>query len=75
MEDTLLDVEAVARLLEVKPETVRSYHKKGRMPQADQYFGRSPVWKANTIETWRSKRKPRPISVAALPDAELVGAD
>ena len=55
--DTLLDVAAVASRLEVKPSTVRSYHKRGQMPPADNYFGRSPVWKEATIENWSSQRR------------------
>jgi predicted DNA-binding transcriptional regulator AlpA len=55
--DSLLDVNAVAALLVVKPSTVRSYHKRGQMPKADHYFGRSPVWNKGTIEGWTSSRK------------------
>jgi len=54
--DTLLDVDAVARRLQVKPATVRSYHKRGQMPRADKYFGRSPVWSSQTIDTWMQDR-------------------
>lgn len=60
MSDNLLDVQAVANRLVVKPETVRWYHKKGQMPKADMYFGRTPVWKSETIETWVSQRGRRP---------------
>lgn len=52
----LLDVDSVARLIEVKPSTVRDYHKKGKMPKADLYFGRSPVWTKDTIEAWAASR-------------------
>lgn len=57
--DTLLDVNAVAALIEVKPSTIRSYHKRGQMPKADRYFGRSPVWKTETIEGWAEARESR----------------
>ena len=50
--DTLLDVTAVAERLQVKPSTVRSYHKRGQMPKADKYFGRTPVWTESTIASW-----------------------
>lgn len=65
MSNELLDTEAVAELLGVKPETVRWYNKdksnwsRGRgttLPPADQYFGRSPVWKRETIVRWISER-------------------
>lgn len=58
--DTLLDVEGVAALLVVKPSTVRSYHKKGQMPRADRYFGRSPVWNKKTIDDWSQSRGKAP---------------
>lgn len=57
--DTLLDVDAVAQRLQIKPSTVRSYHKKGTMPKADKYFGRSPVWTTDTIQTWIDRRPGR----------------
>ena len=60
--NTLLDVEAVAARLQVKPSTVRSYHKRGQMPRADKYFGRSPVWTTDTIETWVKARPQRSAS-------------
>ena len=59
--DDLLDTTAVADMLGVKPETVRWYHKKKSkgttLPPADQYFGRSPVWKKSTIEQWVENRR------------------
>jgi predicted DNA-binding transcriptional regulator AlpA len=59
--DELLDTTAVAELLGLKPDTVRWYHKKkarGTMlPPADQFFGRSPVWKRSTIEEWDAARR------------------
>jgi predicted DNA-binding transcriptional regulator AlpA len=60
--NTLLDVDAVAQRLQVKPSTVRSYHKRGQMPRADRYFGRSPVWNVETIETWVKSRPQRSAS-------------
>lgn len=33
--------------------------KEGDMPPPDQYFGRTPVWRKETIEQWRDQvRKP-----------------
>lgn len=57
--DTLLDVDAVAERLKIKPSTVRTYHKRGHMPKADQYFGRTPVWKNHTIQDWIDRRPGR----------------
>lgn len=54
---TYLDVNDVADRCQVTPATIRSYHKKGVMPPADTYFGRSPVWEKATIETWQKSRE------------------
>lgn len=54
-----LDVEAVAARCQIKPETVRWHRKRGNLPPADTYFGRSPVWEAETIEAWQSERERR----------------
>jgi len=53
---SMLDSAAVAAMVHVKVDTVHWYHKKGLMPPADDYFGRSPVWKTETIEAWIEKR-------------------
>lgn len=55
--DSLMDVDAVAQKIQVKPSTIRSYHKRGQMPKADKYFGRTPVWTTDTIATWMGNRK------------------
>jgi len=70
--DTLLDVAAVAERLQIKPETVRYYHKRGTMPRADQYFGRSPAWKVSTIKEWESRRRPAPTQTPVPNAAEIV---
>lgn len=53
----LLDSAGVAKMLNLKPETVRWYHKRGIMPPADNKFGRSPVWSRETILAWDDERK------------------
>ena len=53
----LLDTSAVAELLNLKPSTVRWYHKRGLIPAADKKFGRSLVWELSTIEDWKQSRK------------------
>jgi DNA-binding transcriptional MerR regulator len=55
MHEKLLDSKDVARILNIKPETVRWYHKNGLMPKADFKFGNSLVWKESTISEWRSE--------------------
>lgn len=53
----LMDTAEVAEFLKIKPDTVRWYHKRKVMPEADSYFGRTPVWQKQTIVDWQSKRK------------------
>jgi predicted DNA-binding transcriptional regulator AlpA len=48
----LMDTTAVANYVGLKRETVRWYHKFDKMPPADKYFGRSPVWEKTTIDQW-----------------------
>lgn len=64
----LLDLAGVADHLGVTYKTVRSYHggamrrraagtaKPGDMPAPDEHFGRTPVWKATTIDRWLAQR-------------------
>lgn len=53
----LLDTNGVAEMLGIKPETVRWYSKKKILPAPDRYFGRSPVWNAETVREWDEARK------------------
>jgi hypothetical protein len=36
---------------------VAQWHKRGRLPPADQYPSGAPVWYAATIEPWIAKQK------------------
>ena len=51
----MLDTRGVAEIMNVKPDTVRWYHKKGLMPKADYRFGNALVWKRSTIDEWMSQ--------------------
>lgn len=66
---SMLDSAAVAREAGVKVDTIHWYHKKGMMPPADDYFGRSPVWKTETIEAWIAKRAIRKATLFNPEDA------
>ncbi len=55
----LLDTEAVARVLGIRPESVTRYKARGDLPQPDMMFGRSPVWRAETIREWMVRRPGR----------------
>jgi hypothetical protein len=51
-----LTIGDVARLLDVKPSTVRAYKTRGQMPAPDGRLGRTPWWRTETITAWRSLR-------------------
>lgn len=67
----LLTMNAVAELLGLQYRTVRNYHqvaerhrrnggvRPGDFPIPDEVFGRSPVWKASTIQAWARNRPGR----------------
>jgi predicted DNA-binding transcriptional regulator AlpA len=55
----MMDSKAVAEKVGVKTDSIHWYHKKGMMPPADEFFGRTPVWKEETIEAWIEKRQSR----------------
>lgn len=53
-----LDAQAVAERLDppVKRETIHRYHVRGDMPKADEYVGRTPLWREETITAWLASR-------------------
>lgn len=55
--DDLLDSKGVAHIIGVKQETILWYHKRGIMPAADGRFGRTPVWRKQTIDDWDASRR------------------
>jgi predicted DNA-binding transcriptional regulator AlpA len=50
--DRLLTATEVGAMIGVKADTVHRYHSAGTMPPPDTYAGRSPMWRASTIEAW-----------------------
>lgn len=52
----LLTVEEVAERCGVQPGTIRAYNSREQMPQPDVTYGRTPLWKPKTIETWMASR-------------------
>lgn len=52
----LMDSRRVAERLGVKIGTIQAYRARGLMPGPDDWFGRSPVWRADTIEAWIASR-------------------
>jgi Helix-turn-helix domain len=47
-------VRDVANYLKVAESTVRAYLARGQMPEPDQRYGRTNLWRPATIESWRS---------------------
>jgi predicted DNA-binding transcriptional regulator AlpA len=67
----LLDLRGIAETLGLAHRTVRNYHqaaerrrrqgapRPGDFPPPDQVFGRTPVWKASTVRSWKQRRPGR----------------
>lgn len=53
-EKKLLTLTEVADALGLSPSTLTAYRCRGRMPQPDAQYGRTPLWKPTTIRAWRS---------------------
>jgi predicted DNA-binding transcriptional regulator AlpA len=45
----------IATLLGVTPSTISSYKSRGQMPPPDKEYGRTPLWRYETIEKWRGE--------------------
>jgi len=50
--DTLVDMAAVAALLEVEKATVRMWRTRRVLPDPDYVLAMGPVWWSSTIEAW-----------------------
>jgi predicted site-specific integrase-resolvase len=44
----------VAAELGLSPSTVTAYRARGKMPAPDMQYGRTPLWKPETIKAWRA---------------------
>ncbi len=49
----------VAEFLGVRDTTVSTYYLRGQMPQPDNRFARSPVWRPSTVVEWNRQRPGR----------------
>ena len=49
----LLTQTEVAELLGLSRKTLSSYKSRKRMPEPDVQYGRTPLWKIETITNWR----------------------
>ncbi|NBT46615.1 MAG: hypothetical protein EBT07_02180 [Actinobacteria bacterium] len=46
----------IEKLTGLKYKTLYEYRNRNTLPKPDAYFGRTPVWKRSTIETWNNSR-------------------
>jgi predicted DNA-binding transcriptional regulator AlpA len=46
----------LAKLLGIKQTSVHRYRVRGDIPQPDEYVGRTPLWKQETIDQWVENR-------------------
>jgi predicted site-specific integrase-resolvase len=51
-----LDPQAVAERAGVNRETIHRYKVRGDIPPPDEYAGRTPLWRKETIATWLASR-------------------
>jgi predicted DNA-binding transcriptional regulator AlpA len=46
----------IANLTGLKTDTIYKYQKRNTLPEPEQYIGRTPVWKKQTINEWNEIR-------------------
>ena len=54
--DVLCDLTRIAALLDVHPQTPKTWRKRGVLPDPDDRIGRSDVWWQSNIERWWTNR-------------------
>jgi len=47
----------IANLTGLKIDTIDKYQRRNTLPEPEQYIGRTPVWKKQTIDKWIAFRK------------------
>lgn len=52
----MLTITDVAERVGVKRQTIDAYRLRGLMPEPDGYLGKSPWWRAKTIDRWNATR-------------------
>ncbi len=56
-EKKLLTITQVAERVGLLRNTLTAYKVKGLMPPPDEQYGRTPLWREETIEAWIAIRK------------------
>lgn len=51
-----LDSAAIAARLGIKPTSVHRMRSRGDLPEPDRMVGRTPTWRAATIDAWQASR-------------------
>lgn len=51
--ERLLTVNEIAEWLDVTPSTIYAYQTRGQMPEPDERYGVTSLWKESTIREWR----------------------
>lgn len=52
IEDQLIDLRGIARLLGVSPYTPQQWRERGQLPDPDEPFPGKPLWRTRTILNW-----------------------
>lgn len=52
----MMTLTEVAESLGLSVGTVSAYRTRGKMPLPDLQYGRTPLWKPETIKAWRSSQ-------------------
>lgn len=54
MSNEFMTLTEVAKHLSLSIGTVSAYRSRGRMPEPDLQYGRTPLWSPATIDKWRA---------------------
>lgn len=59
----LLTNDQVAERVGLAYDTLYSYRRRKSFPEPDTYFGRTPLWKIETVDKWLESRKRSKVQV------------
>lgn len=54
--DGFLTSAQLADKLGIKPASVYRYRVRGDLPEPDEFVGRTPLWKATSVDAWLAER-------------------